>query len=171
MHLMLTVPITITLKKAYCGIPARVHPHLPGLTLKQYTTWLAEDGPRLGSHSRLFQGWLLSVLLTLGALSDPVLIYTDPVFIIQEIPGLKVECNYSASTLSWQVRKTTNNSAVLHAVIMGLALINCTHEGACHTWKLGVTKAWESAETKKRHTFWATYLSYFPHSSTSSSFR
>ena len=28
-------------KKTCCGIPTRVHPHLPGLTLNQYTTWLA----------------------------------------------------------------------------------------------------------------------------------
>ena len=28
-------------KKACCGIPTRVHPHLPGLVLTQYATWLA----------------------------------------------------------------------------------------------------------------------------------
>ena len=41
---------------------------------------------------------------------------------------------YSASKLSWQVKNAnTCNSAVLHAIIMGLALINSVHEGACHT--------------------------------------
>ena len=41
---------------------------------------------------------------------------------------------YSASMLNWQV-KNVNNSAVLHAVVIhvGLTLINCAHEGACHT--------------------------------------
>ena len=39
-------------KKACCEIPTRVHPHLPGLTLNQYTTWLAS--------------------IKSGALSDPV---------------------------------------------------------------------------------------------------
>ena len=34
--------------------------------------------------------------------------------------------------LSWHV-KNMNNLAILHAMIMGLALINCVHEGACHT--------------------------------------
>ena len=37
---MLTVPITINPENSCCGIPTRVHPHLPGLTLNQYTTWL-----------------------------------------------------------------------------------------------------------------------------------
>ena len=32
--------------------------------------------------------------------------------------------------LSW--RKNENNLAILHAIVMGLALIHCTHEGDCH---------------------------------------
>ena len=47
MHQMLTVPATLNPEKVCCGIPTRVHPHLPGL-----------------------------ILLTYGALSDPVLIDT-----------------------------------------------------------------------------------------------
>ena len=62
--------------------------------------------------------------------------------------------DYSVSTLSWQV-KNASNLAVLHAIVMRLALINCVHEGACHK---GVTEAWESTETKNElhfesHTF------------------
>ena len=33
--------------------------------------------------------------------------------------------------LSWQL-KDTNNFAVLHGIVMGLALTNGSHEGACH---------------------------------------
>ena len=40
-HQMLTVLATINPEKACCGIPTWAHPHLPGLTLNQYTTWLA----------------------------------------------------------------------------------------------------------------------------------
>ena len=41
---MLIVPTTINPeKKACCEIPTRVHPHLPGLMLNQYTTWLASQ--------------------------------------------------------------------------------------------------------------------------------
>ena len=37
-------------KKACCGIPTRVHPHLPGLTLNQYTTWSAAQKARTSSR-------------------------------------------------------------------------------------------------------------------------
>ena len=36
-----------------------------------------EDRPGSGSHSRLFQGWLLSILLRSGALSDSAPIYIN----------------------------------------------------------------------------------------------
>ena len=39
---------------------------------------------------------------------------------------------YGASTLSWHV-KNVINSAILRPIVMGLALINCVHQGACHT--------------------------------------
>ena len=52
-------------KKSCCGIPTRVHRHLPGVTLNQYTTWLAalegEDRPGSGSHSRLFTGLIVVI--------------------------------------------------------------------------------------------------------------
>ena len=37
----------------------------------------------------------------------------------------------SVSMLSWQV-KNVSNSVILHAIIVGLALINCAHGRACH---------------------------------------
>ena len=62
-------------KKAYCGIPTRVHPHLPGLTLNQYTTWLAAQKARTSSrgHHRglcVIQcgGWLTPIFSTLFAI-------------------------------------------------------------------------------------------------------
>ena len=33
-------------KKSCCGISTRIHPHLPGLMLNQYTTWLAAQKAR-----------------------------------------------------------------------------------------------------------------------------
>ena len=51
--MMLTAPITINPEKAYCGIPTRVHFHLPGQ--KE-----GKDGPGSGSHSKLYtNGWRL----------------------------------------------------------------------------------------------------------------
>ena len=62
-------------QKAYCGIPTRIHPHLPGLTLNQYTTWLAAQKARTSSrgHHRgvcIIQcgGWLRPVFSTLFAI-------------------------------------------------------------------------------------------------------
>ena len=40
---------------------------------------------------------------------------------------------YRTSMLSWHV-KNENNLSILHAIVIGLALINCVLEGACHTW-------------------------------------
>ena len=61
-----------TLKKACCGIPTRVHPHLPGFTLTQYTTWLAAQKARTSSrgHHRgscIIQcgGWLTATSMVL----------------------------------------------------------------------------------------------------------
>ena len=75
--------------------------------------------------------------------------------------------NYGAATLSWHV-KNEKNSAVLQTIVMGLALINCVHEGASHTSHQShrsMRKYWN------RNTihFWTPYLSHFPDSSTSSS--
>ena len=44
------------------------------------------------------------------------------------IPLLYVHMYMLASQI-----KNKNNSAVLHAIVMGLAFIYCTCEGACHT--------------------------------------
>ena len=62
-------------RKACCGIPTRVHPHLPGLTLTQYTTWLAAQKARTSSwgHHRglcVIQcgGWLTPIFSTLFAI-------------------------------------------------------------------------------------------------------
>ena len=66
-HQMLTVPITINPEKACCGIPTRVHPHLPGLMLNEYTTWVAA---RLGHRVEVITeaqcviqcgGWLMPI--------------------------------------------------------------------------------------------------------------
>ena len=43
---MSILPATSTLKKASYGIPTWAPPHLPGLTLNQYTTWLAAQKTR-----------------------------------------------------------------------------------------------------------------------------
>ena len=44
----------------------------------------------------------------------------------------RIAGNYGASKLSWQL-KNMNNSAILQVIIMGLALIDCAREAACHT--------------------------------------
>ena len=69
---MWTVPATINPEKACCAIPTRVHPHLPGLTLNQYVTWLASQKARTlsGGHHRGLcvtqcGGWLTPIFSTL----------------------------------------------------------------------------------------------------------
>ena len=39
-------------KKDCCGIPTQVHPHLPGLTFNQYTTWSAAQKARISISSQ-----------------------------------------------------------------------------------------------------------------------
>ena len=83
--MVLTALITTNPEKACYGIPTRVHPHLPGLTLNQAANqvvyWLAyilegEDGPRSRFPSRLFSGLVvIDAVNIIGILSDPVPIY------------------------------------------------------------------------------------------------
>ena len=64
-----------TVKKSRFGIPIRVHPHLPGLTLTQYTTWLIAQKARTSSRGHykglcIIQcgGWLTRIFSTLFAI-------------------------------------------------------------------------------------------------------
>ena len=118
-------------KKACCGIPTRVHPHLPGLTINQYTTWLAvqyttwlaEDGPRSGSHSRLFSGLLvIGTVNTVGALNDPVSIYK--VFNSQTKQDNGKETCINRLHLPSQSQKNSRRSWL---EILGNQLIVCSH--------------------------------------------
>ena len=51
------------------------------------------------------------------------------------------------STLSRQVKTRKTWPFFLHTIVVRLAPINCTREGACHTYSQ-VTEPWQSTEMK-----------------------
>ena len=53
-----------------------------------------------------------------------------------------------------QWKKTTNNLAVLHTIVTGLALINCAWKCTCYSSKFGAMDAQESSLNTKCHTLW-----------------
>ena len=76
------------------------------------------------------------------------------------------ECSIIVRPHSVEPSKNTNNSAVLHAINTGLALIDCTQKCAFYMQNLA---SWKQGKVvkKKTHTLWTAYLSRFSHSSTS----
>ena len=119
------------------------------------------------TYSVIVQGYMHSAIRTPweeSSLKDTH--YTNNIIIHnhQTITGIYRKLRvryYSTSTLSWSVKKKTNNLAIFHAIITGSASIDCAWKCACYTKNLA---SWTFKKVVKYKTAYignGTLLTFF----------